>query len=152
MHGYDRFHMHTQTKYKVIALSLRSHHRPRSPLQLSLFLCRQLYNLRPACRLQNGISESVLEIKPSLPSDVLPPSIYSTVPTSLTLYATLGPPPLLRSMRHPTSILSPILRQKWSPRAKWHRPWLTSRPPTGLTTLLSPRVSQARKVVGGGMM
>ena len=59
VHRYDHFHTHTQTKYKLIASSLRSHHSLRLPLQLSPFLCRQLHYLRPARRLQNGISESV---------------------------------------------------------------------------------------------
>ena len=75
----------------------------------------------PSMPTPNWISESVLEIKPSRSSDVLPPSIYSIVPTSLTLYTTLGPPLPQRPIRHPTSILPPILRQKWSPRAKLHR-------------------------------
>ena len=45
--------------HKLIAPSLRSHHCLRSPLQLSPFLCRQLHYLRPACQVQNWISESV---------------------------------------------------------------------------------------------
>jgi len=61
--------------------------------------------------------QSRLLTKPSLLSDVSPPSIH---PTPSMLYATLGSPPP-RPMCHPTSFLSPTLRQKWSPRAKWHR-------------------------------
>ena len=45
---YDRFHTHTQTKHELIALSLHRHHHLRSPLQLSLFSCRQHHCPRPA--------------------------------------------------------------------------------------------------------
>ena len=62
VHRYDRFHTHIWTKHKLIALSLHNHHRLHSPLWLPPFSCWQHDHPRPAkCRLQNPISDSILE-------------------------------------------------------------------------------------------
>ena len=118
MYRYDHFHTHTQTKYKLIASSVRSHYRLRLPLQLSPFCADNSTTFAQHADSKMEFQSRFLT-KRSLLSDVSPPSIH---PTPSTLYATLGsPPPLLQPMCHPTSILSPTLRQKWYPREKWHR-------------------------------
>jgi len=106
-HGYDCFHMHTQTKHKLIALSLHSHHQLCPPLRLSPIFV--LTTPLPSLGRMSAPKLNPFPIKSNSSFDVLPPSIHCIALLSRRIYATLGLPPLVR---HPTSISPPPTSDK----------------------------------------
>ena len=90
-HGYDCFHTHTQTKHKLIVLSLHSHHHLCSPLRLSpIFVSTTPL---PSLSRMSAPKLNPFSIKSNPSFDVLPPSIHCIVLLSRRFYATLVLPP-----------------------------------------------------------